>query len=133
MCNQGLLAFLVVTPSRAGYQLTGIFLLQVWIFARWPTSWLAPCVGSPSRLFLIFFWVLITRQYEKKWGVEWDQTGKGGGSLLPLYSNFRAFTKQGLLKSCLLLCDFFQLAGVCCVRVYSKYRLILLLATRLIY
>ena len=34
VCNQGLLAFLVLTPSHAGYQLTGLFSVSGMIFAR---------------------------------------------------------------------------------------------------
>ena len=117
------MAFLVVTPSRAGYKLTAIFPVTGLGFRALANQLAGHICGVSLPFVPHLLWVLITIQTRKM----------GGGSLLPLYSNFRAFTKQGLLKSCFLLCDFFQLAGVCCVRVYSKYRLILLLATRLIY
>ena len=99
VCNQGLVAFLVVTPSRAGYKLTAIFPVtgfggfsRACQSAGWSHMWRPSpvCTSSP----------LVPNHHTNV------DNGEGKGGFLsapPLALTFAPFTKQGLLKSCLLL------------------------------
>ena len=99
VCNQGLVAFLVVTPSRAGCKLTAIFpATGLEVFRALANQLAGHICGVPLPFVPHLLWFLITIQ---TWIME-----RGGGGFLsapPLALTFAPFTKQGLLKSYLLL------------------------------
>ena len=127
VCNQGLVAFLVVTPSRAGCKLTAIFPapgLEIFSRACQSAGWLhmwrpSPiCSSSP----------LVPNHH--------THNGEGRGGFLsapPLALTFAPFIKTGFAKILSSFVISFNLPGFRCVRVCVKYQLIRLLATRLVY
>ena len=126
VCNQGLVAFLVVTPSRAGCKLTAIFPatgLEIFSRACQSAGWLhmwrpSPvCTSSP----------LVPNHHTNV------DNGGGGFFSSPSCSNLRAFHKTGFAKILSSFVISFNLPGFRCVRVCVKYQLIRLLATRLVY
>ena len=124
VCNQGLVAFLVVTPSRAGCKLTAIFPVTGFGGFRALANQLAGHIcGVPLPFVPHLLWVLITIQ-------TWRM---GGGLSSPSCSNLRAFHKTGFAKILSSSMISFNLPGFCRVRVCVKYQLIRLLATRLVY
>ena len=126
VCNQGLVAFLVVTPSRAGCKLTAIFPVTGFGGFRALANQLAGHIcGVPLPFVPRLLWFLITIQ-------TWIMEG-GGVFSSPSCSNLRAFHKTGFAKILSFSVISFNLPGFRCVRVCVKYQLIRLLATRLVY
>ena len=123
------MAFLVVTPSRAGCKLTA--LLSCYRFwgsfralaksAGWLHVWRPSLVCSSSPL--------VPNHHTNV------DNGEGGGFLSapPLALTFAPFTKTGFAKILSSFVISFNLPGFRCVRVCVKYQLIRLLATRLVY
>ena len=111
VCNQGLFALCINVFSCR--------LSTVWFSgmtcARGLVSRPATCAGSPPVSPSFFG---LQSQDKKKWGGEKGTEGRG--SWLP-FSWFSRLYKTGFTEIfAFFLCDFFQLAGVCCVCMLSN-------------
>ena len=130
------MAFLVVTPSRAGCKLTALFPATGFgvLFARLLNQLVGYMCGVPLSFVPHLLWFLITIQ---TWIME-----RGGGGFLsapPLALTFAPFIKTGFAKIFSSFVIFFQLAGfslcacVCQISINSTISYAVSLSTKVCY